>query len=137
MDYKLKAFKREAREGSTYRFAVVDNSKSYPANFVCMLPRKLIHSKTNTYGGVFGEIFKDKSVDVALKLVNNALKTERDTEVKMELESRFRLIDPKQVGQVKCSKCFKMFKPETTKKYKRYICMKCQTSKKQNWHQNV
>lgn len=78
MEYKLQVFKIEAREGWTYRFAVVNKTKTYPANFVCMLPLKLSQGETH-YGGLFANFFGDKSVDTALELLNNALKTEKES----------------------------------------------------------
>ncbi len=126
MDYKLQVFKHEAREGWTYRLAVVNKSKSYPANFVCMLPIKLIKSKVDTgYGGIFGGFFGDKSLDVALQLLNDALKTEHEPEIVAEIEKRLKLIDPKLVNLVKCSQCKKTFQPKKPKRYKQYLCEKC------------
>jgi hypothetical protein len=129
MDCKLQVFKYEVEEknsGWAYRFAVVDysRSKNYPANFVCMLPIKLYQGKTNN-GSVFGELFGDKSLDFAIGLLNDALKSERDAEVKTEIERRLKLIDPKQINTVKCSQCQKTFQPQKVRKYKRNFCDEC------------
>ena len=63
MDCRLQVFKLDATDSNlkqTYRFAVVDysRSKSYPANFVCMLPAKVDQGKGKslTFSGRFLEI---------------------------------------------------------------------------------
>lgn len=129
MDCRLQVFKYDAREGNsrwTYRFAVVDNNKSknYPANFVCMLPIKLYQGKAN-YGSVFGTLFGDKSLDFAIGLLSDALKTEDDAEIKAEIEKRLKLIIPKQVNSVKCSQCKTSFQLRKIRRYKQYLCDKC------------
>lgn len=129
MDCKLQVFKneRENRNSTvTYRFAVVDysRSRSYPANFVCMLPAKVDSVKgksTNVFGGLFG----DKSVDFAKQLLNKALMSEKDDEVKTEIERRLKLLDPKQPRTVQCSKCKKTFQPTKMKEYKHHFCREC------------
>jgi DNA-directed RNA polymerase subunit RPC12/RpoP len=139
MDYTLQIFKHGTRAGWAYRFAVVDKSKTYPANFVCMLPLKLVQTKADqSYGGMFGSFFGDKSVDVAVKLLNDALKTEKEADIRAEIEKRLKLVDPKQVNVVKCSECKKEFQQQKTKKYKRYLCEKCLTQRnKRKYHANV
>ncbi len=129
MDCKLQVFKHEprlGRSGWTYRFAVLDysRSQSYPANFVCMLPIKLYQGKAN-YSSVFGTLFGLESYDLAVGLLNNALETETDLEIKAEIEKRLKLIDPRQVNFFRCIKCKKMFQPQKLRRYKRYLCDKC------------
>jgi hypothetical protein len=129
MDCKLQVFKRiQTNENlaKTYRFAVLDFSKAkdYPANFVCMLPLKVDYRKGKT-PNVFGELFGDKSVDFAIGLLNEALKNESDVEVKTELGRRLKLIDPKQVNLIKCSRCEKTFQPRKMRKYKQNFCNDC------------
>lgn len=108
-----------------YRFAVVDNSKSkYPANFVCMLPVKVESSKeksTNTFGDLFG----DESADFAIQLLNKALITENNTEIKSEIEKRLTLLLPKHVETVECSECQKPFQKPSNRKYKHPFCTEC------------
>ncbi len=129
MDCKLQVFKQE-KEGrnsaTTYRFAVVDNSRSrsYPANFVCMLPAKvdLVKGKSaNVFGGLFG----DKSADFAKELLNKALENESDAEVKTEIERRLRLLESKQAGTVECSECQRTFQPTKMRNYKQHFCREC------------
>lgn len=129
MDCKLQVFKLDATDrhlAKTYRFAVVDHnrSKSYPANFVCMLPAKVDQGK-GKIANVFETLFGDKSVDFAVGLLNEALKSESDVEVKAEIERRLKLLDPKQVGLVECSGCKETFQPQKIRKYKQYLCRKC------------
>ena len=111
---------------TTYRFAVVDfsRSRSYPANFVCMLPAKVDSFKgkaTNVFGGLFG----DKSQDFAVELLNKALIREKDDEVKTEIERRLKLIYVKQISLVKCSGCNRTFQPRKIRKYKQNFCPEC------------
>jgi hypothetical protein len=127
MDFRLQAFKRdqiEGRIGGTIRFAVLDyhKSKSYPSNFVCMLPLKMQKGKV---GNVFIDVFGDKSLDIAMGLLKDALKRENDFEVKTELERRLKLIDPQQVNQVKCGSCGKQYQPYRIKRFKQNLCQEC------------
>jgi len=129
MDCKLQAFKRMQTDESlakTYRFAVLDLSKSkdYPANFICMLPLKVDQRKGKTLN-VFGELFGEKSLDLAIGLLKDALKSESDVEVKIELERRLNLIDPSKVNIVKCSRCKKTFQPNKIRKHKQNFCDDC------------
>lgn len=125
----MQVFKRDAEDSNlakTYRFAVLDfsRSKSYPANFVCMLPVKVDQGK-GKIANVFGELYGDKSLDFAIELLNKALKSESDTEVKTEIERRIKLIDPKQANLVKCCVCKKTFQPVRIRKYKQNFCDDC------------
>jgi len=129
MDCRLQVFKCDALDGSlakTYRFAVVDFSRSdsYPANFVCMLPAK-VDPRKGKVANVFGTLFGDRSVDFAMHLLNDALKSERDLEVKTEITRRLKLIDPKQANLILCSGCNKTFQPRKIRKYKQNLCPEC------------
>jgi hypothetical protein len=129
MDCRLQVFKHETDNynlGKSYRFAVVDfsKSKSYPANFVCMLPLKVDQRKGKTIN-VFGELFGDKSLDFAKELLTEALKNERDMEVRVEIERRLKLIGPKQVNIIKCSGCRKSFQPRKIRRYRQNFCPEC------------
>ena len=81
--------------GWRYRFAVVDldKAKKYPLNFVCILPSQLNHEGKGL--SVFVKVFGDKSIEVAQKLLLDALEHERDAEVKGEIERRLKLLEPK------------------------------------------
>jgi hypothetical protein len=132
MNCRLQVFKHEAAGSSAwvYRFAVVDFSKSknYPSNFVCMLPLKMSPGK-GKIGSVFGELFGEESVDFAIGLLNDALKSESDVAVRTEIERRLKLIDPKQANLVKCNGCKKSFQPRKIRKYKQNFCDECLKAK--------
>ena len=128
MDCKLQVFKHETenRNSAPYRFAVVDSSrsKSFPANFVCMLPAKVDFANGKS-SNVFEGLFGDRSVDFAKELLDKALKSESDADVKTEIERRLKLIDSKQVNLVKCSGCDRTFQSRQRKKYKQNLCPEC------------
>lgn len=99
MNLKLYIFKhREAlnySNGRYIRFAVVDLdiSKNYPANFVCLLLREIIvkdKAKSN-----FSKMLGEDSLKLAIRLLTKALKTERDSEVKEEIEKRLNMLKQK------------------------------------------
>jgi hypothetical protein len=129
LDFKLQIFRNDFSESNsswTYRFAVIDSNKAkgYPANFVCMLPVKLYSGKSKS-PSAFGALFGEKGLDLALKLLNDALKNENDAEVRGEIEKRLKLLNPKEANLVKCSQCHKPFQPKKVRKYKQYLCNEC------------
>jgi hypothetical protein len=132
MDCKLQVFKIENERNCRpdYRFAVVDHSKSktYPANFVCMLPLKIEMPAAKTTN-VFGNVFGDKSTDLAIKLLNKALINESDSEIKTEIARRLALLEPKQERVLICSECKKPFQTPNNRKYKHPFCSDCYTKR--------
>ena len=72
------------------RFAIIDLDRSldYPINFVCNLPKsiKLNERQPSNFSKTFG----DKKVEVAKKLLKDALQSEDDLEIKEEIEARLR-----------------------------------------------
>jgi hypothetical protein len=129
MNYELQAFRFEVgtrNSEPSYRFAVVDYSKAreYPANFVCMLPLKIELVKGKSLN-TFGELFGEKSTDLAIELLKKALLREKDAKIKLELEKRLKLLDPTLAGKVKCNGCGKTFESARLKKYKRPFCSEC------------
>ncbi len=60
--------------------------------YVCMLP---IYPDAVKKPTAFDRIFGDKGVEVARKLLNEALKVEQDTEAKIEIEKKLQLLKPK------------------------------------------
>jgi hypothetical protein len=136
MAFRLQTFKNSHKKGVsqwTYNFAVIDDNKAkdYPANFVCMLPLKIYKGK-NSVNSVFGSVFGDKSLEYAVKLLNDAYTVENDTEVKGEIEKRLKLIDPKQANIVKCSYCKTEFQIHKKRKNKNYFCNKCLNTQQQH-----
>ena len=111
-------------QGRYIRFAVVDldKSKNYPANYVCMLP--LQPRADGKVHNVFSELFGDESLELAKRLLNKALKTETDPEIKIEIEKRLKLLEPKQPIKVKCRACGNFFEPER-RRFKQRICQEC------------
>ena len=80
-------------------------STSYPSNFVCMLPAKVEVVKgksTSAFGGLWRKL-----CTLAIELLSKALRTEKEAEVKTEIERRLKHLDSKQTGRVECSECKK------------------------------
>jgi len=129
MNYRLQVFKHEnisRNSGTACRFAVVDYSRSgsYPSNFVCLLPAKIEVTKGKS-ASAFGRLFGEKCVPFAIELLSKALQTEKEADVKTEIERRLKLLDSKQTGRVECSECKKIFQPTKTRKYKQHFCRDC------------
>ena len=128
MSVRLQVFEHNGRDDNpfrrSFRFAVVDfsKSKSYPSNFVCMLPLKLGVGNPDS---VFLKTFGNQSLEQAKILLNGALKAENDVEIKAEIERRLKLLDPTQATQIKCSSCGKPFKPQRVRRYKKNFCQVC------------
>lgn len=93
-EYRLKVFEPTGKNDWTrrYRFAVVDpnNFKGYPSNFVCVLPRKIFESGKPVTE--FAKLFGKKSPELAIELLKEALKQEKDEKVKIELEKRLKTL---------------------------------------------
>jgi hypothetical protein len=83
------------------RFAVVDSdkTKTYPSNFICMLPQHV--SVADDDSSVFARTFGETRVELAKKLLNTALENEDDTEIKAEIRERLKMLEPKPVWQPK------------------------------------
>ena len=132
MSVRLQIFEHNSKDDNplrrSFRFAVVDfnKSQSYPSNFVCMLPLKLGVGKPDS---VFLKVYGTKSLEQAKVLLNGALKTENDSEVKVEIERRLKLLDPAQAAQIKCSSCGKVFQPRRIRRYKKNFCQECMKKK--------
>lgn len=111
--------------GKRFRFAVVDldRAKDYPLNFVCMLPLRI-----SSYGkepNTFMRFFGNKSLEVAKKLLVDALEEEDDSDVKGEIERRLKLLEPKPVCEKVCVSCRKLFRAEPRKGFKQKFCPEC------------
>jgi hypothetical protein len=107
-----------------YRFAVIDPNKlqGYPANFVCVLPKRIFDSGRPP--SEFGRIFGQKSSELAIDLLKDALKQENDEKVKVELEKRLKALELEKPKLV-CSCCHKEFVEYSRIKYKRRLCKIC------------
>jgi hypothetical protein len=111
--------------GRRFRLAVVDfdMAKEYPVNFVCLLPTRLgsVESKASK----FSEVLGDESLDVAKKLLTEALKKEDDVAIISEIERRLRLLDPERFKEKKCVSCGRMFQVDAKKRFKQKFCEDC------------
>ncbi|MGO8805493.1 MAG: hypothetical protein ACLQO7_02665 [Candidatus Bathyarchaeia archaeon] len=107
-----------------YRFAVIDPHKlsGYPANFVCILPKKIFDSGKPL--SEFGRIFGQKSSELAIDLLKDALKQENDEKVKVELKKRLEALELER-PQLFCSCCHKEFEQYSRMKCKRRLCKIC------------
>jgi len=115
---------RDYSQGRYIRFAVIDldKSKSYPANYVCMLP---LQPRANGKAhNVFLKLFGNDSLELAKRLLTKALKTETDPEIRAEIEKRLKLLEPKPSCQVKCRVCGNFFKLER-RRFKQRLCKEC------------
>ncbi len=67
------------------RIAVVDHEKKgkYPKNFVCVLPGQL-----GSPDCAFEQLYGSNAKEMAKKLLADALKREKDAEVKLEMKRR-------------------------------------------------
>jgi len=110
------------------RFAIVDLDKSqdYPSNFVCMLPQRV--SGNSKQYSVFVKVFGDHSLELAKRLLTEALETEDDLEIRAEIEKRLRWLEPKPV-QIKCRVCGKLFEPRIIGRFKQKTCQECRQEK--------
>ncbi len=81
--------------GNRIYFVVVniDKAKEYPANFVCVLPaHKYSIVKPSTE---FSRVFGSAGLDLAKKLLKDALEDEDDSEIRTEIEKRLRTLEDK------------------------------------------
>ena len=133
MNVRLQIFKQDDVNdyslGRRFRFAVVDLDKSanFPVNFVCMLPAQISSDKKNP--SIFPRVFGDKSLELARKLLTEALETEDDSEIKAEITRRLKLLEPKPISQIECSACGKLFQPRRVRRFKRNFCPECMKKK--------
>ena len=111
--------------GKRFRFAVVDldKAKTYPLNFVCMLPLRLsyVGKEPNSFVRAFG----DRSLEVAKKLIVDALDAEQDADVKGELERRLKLLEPSPMSEKACASCGKLFQAKPKQWFKQKYCPEC------------
>jgi len=133
MNFRLKiepkGFSEDFSNVRLFSFAVIDldKSKSYPQNFVCMLP---VNIKTDARTpSAFQRFFGDKSIEQAKTLLIRALDSEDDSAVKAEIERRLKLLEPKTPLLVKCSNCGKPFNPGWARRFRRKLCPDCMAKK--------
>ena len=87
-------------QGRHIRFVVIDldQSNEYSANYVCMLPRDPTLHANGTTRNIFSKLSGHGSVELAQRLLTQALATETDAEIKAAIERRLTLLEPKPAG---------------------------------------
>ncbi|MBN1245609.1 hypothetical protein JXA31_08450 [Candidatus Bathyarchaeota archaeon] len=129
MTFELIVFKGEYGRGypswNHLRFAVVDlnKSKSYPSNFVSLLPMRI--DSDGKLPSAFTKFFGSKSLKIAIGLLTESLKKEHGSEIKAEIERRLKLLEPNPLIYVKCRVCRKFFKTPKERARKQKICLEC------------
>ena len=130
MKYKLHVVKNEKAEDwsdsqTHLRFTVVniEKSKNYPLNFVCLLPMRFTFKEDRLT--MFEKLFGANSIEMAKKLLSDALETEQDVDVKNEIDRRLRLLSPELTHKHICHSCGKPFQADSKKAWKRNFCEAC------------
>ena len=111
--------------GKRFRFAVVDLDKGrdYPLNFVCLLPMQLKPEVKSV--SIFRRVFREESLQVAKRLLAEALEREDEAEVRGEIERRLKLLEPKPVFEKACVSCGNLFEAELRRGFKQKFCPAC------------
>lgn len=129
MTFKLRIFRRDYANNlsawNNLRFAVVDlnKSKSYPENFVSLLPMRI--NSDGKLSNAFTKFFGNESLATARGLLTEALRTEDDFEIKVEITRRLNLLEPNPVVYIKCRVCKEFFQTKKKRVFKLRICPKC------------
>ena len=106
-------------------FVVVDSdiSKSYPANFVCVLPL----AQGLCGHSIFSKMFGEDSFSLARKLLSKALVKEGDSEIRTAIGKRLKLLDPKIVVKARCRVCKGLFEPKSFRGNSQKTCQDCKS----------
>ena len=129
MRFKLFISRREdaadCSGAKRFRFTVVDldEAKDYPLNFVCMLPLRLELAENRS--SKFVSVFGDGSLNLARKLLVDALKIEDDVAVRSEIERRLKMLETDCSREKKCVSCGSMFQVDSKKRFKQRFCEVC------------
>jgi formylmethanofuran dehydrogenase subunit E len=123
---------RDYLEPSHIRFAVIDlhRSKQYPANYLCILPRRL--NPNLKIQNKFQTMFKEQSQAITKKLLKQALKTTDDQYIKNEIRERLKILNPKPKNLVKCSVCGEEFKARRYGYRLQKTCYGCLNKRRSN-----
>ena len=107
------------------RFAVLDKDKAsrYPENFICLLPKQINPKLKQKHR--FIELFGNESPTIAQNLLNKALDSTEDPEVREEIRRRLKKIEPRSIFQVKCKLCGLYFTPRSIHYNSPEICLEC------------
>lgn len=93
---------------------------------MCMLPVHIGKSKNKN---IYEEIFVEKSTEQAKVLLADALKEVKDSEIRAEIDRRIKLLEPKNVYEIKCNGCGKLFLPRRVRRFKNNFCEICMKKK--------
>lgn len=111
------------------RIAVIDTeiSEEYPANFVCILPRTLNpNSKTPNK---FQEKYGNQSKEIIKNLLDQALTTIDDQDIKKELLARLKILNSKPKNIVSCNVCGKDFQSRKYRYGRQKTCYECKNKR--------
>ena len=116
---------KDYSRGQYFRFAVIDldKAKQYPANFVCMLPKK--PTNNDAPHNIFSKIYGKDSTKIAKQLLTKGLDSANDLETKKAITDRLKLLEPKSPIQVKCCRCGKTFTPIGMRYRRQKVCSDC------------
>ena len=122
---------RASQDKQEIIFAVIDLDKAetYPANFVCLLPKRLETGRNNSK---FHEIYGKSSQQIATKLLTKALRSEGSPQVKNEIEKRLKAIQQKPIQKANCIDCSCVFMTKRAGPYVQRICQTCRSKNKHN-----
>jgi hypothetical protein len=129
LTFELRIFERDYTYGphawNHLRFAVVDldKSKSYPENFVSMLPMRI--DSDGKIPSAFTKLFGNKSLKIAIELLTVSLKKQDNYGIKAEIERRLHLLEPNPLIHIKCRACKKFFQTPKEKARNQKICPEC------------
>ena len=120
---------KDYRKPSHIRVAVMDLdiSKQYPANFVCMLPRTL--NPNSKIPNKFQKKYGNQSQKLVKKLIEQALETVEDQDIKKELLARLKILNPKPKNTVKCNVCGKDFQARKYRYGRQKTCYECKAKR--------
>jgi len=113
---------RGRNEGYVFTIVDLDKAKTYPQNFVCILPQLSPTAKSTS---TFVKIFGNESFEVATKLLARALRNEDDSNVKAEIKKRLTALKPKTTPNAQCTGCGNTFNPKSFGKYQQKLCQAC------------
>jgi hypothetical protein len=71
----------------------------------------------------FEKLFGEKSIEQATNLLTELLKSDEDSEVKVEIDRRLKLLSP--VRENRCDNCGKMCLPRRLKRFKKNFYGEC------------
>lgn len=116
-------------KSSHIRIAVIDLdiSNKYPSNFVCILPKTI--NPNAKLKNKFQKKYGSDSEKIIRKLLNQALKTNDDQDIKKELLERLNILNPKPKNIIKCKNCGKDFYARKFRYGLQKTCYECKAKR--------